>query len=211
MQVKLQSVSFIDMLPSSDHVPLSNVFNFFTTPACIDTSTCPSNKDNFNWDKAADKDLLDYKYLTRMYCNDIVVDVVKCHDVNCKSHEHIEQIDQLHTYLCSVQKYASDDSIPLCKIHTHHDYIVPRFNDYAKQLHSEARADYLLWKASGKPRAGLLYFNLCQSSIRFKRTLRECRQNGEIIGANEHAQSLMEKDMTSFWKGIKKNIIQKFH
>ena len=72
-------------------------------------------------------------------------------------------------------------------------------------MNSESRADYLLWKAPGKPRAGLLYFNMCQSRIRFKRTLRECRQNEEIIRANEHAKSLMEKDMTSFWKGIKKN------
>ena len=55
-----------------------------------------------------------------MYCNDIhVVDVVKCHDVNCKSHEHIEQIYQLYTQLCSVLKHASEDSIPICKIHTH--------------------------------------------------------------------------------------------
>ena len=35
--------------------------------------------------------------------------------------------------------------------------------------------------------------------------MRECRQNEETIRANEHAKSLMEKDMTSFWKGIKKN------
>ena len=41
------------------------------------------------------------------------------------------------------------------KIHTHHDYIVPGFNEFAKQLHSEARGDYLLWKASGKPSSGL--------------------------------------------------------
>ena len=54
MQAKLQSVSIIDMLPSSDHVPLSVVFTFITTPAFIDTSTCPSNKVNFNWDKATD-------------------------------------------------------------------------------------------------------------------------------------------------------------
>ena len=72
-------------------------------------------------------------------------------------------------------------------------------------MHSEARGDYLLWKASGKPRSGLLYLNMCQSRIRFKRTLRECRQNEEIIRANAHANSLMEKDMTSFWKGIKKD------
>ena len=55
-----------------------------TTTAFIDTTTCLSNKVNFNWDKATDKDLLDYKYFTRRYCNDIhVVDVVKCDDVNC--------------------------------------------------------------------------------------------------------------------------------
>ena len=47
---------------------------------------------------------------------------------------------------------------------------------------------------------------MCQSRIRFKRTLRECRQNEEIIRANAHANSLMEKNMTSFWKGIKKDI-----
>ena len=46
---------------------------------------------------------------------------------------------------------------------------------------------------------------MCQSRIRFKRTLRECRQNEEIIRANAHANSLMEEDMTSFWKGIKKD------
>ena len=72
-----------------------------------------------------------------MYCNDIhVVDVVECHDVNCMSHEHIEQIDQLYTQLCSVLKHANDDSIPVCKIHTHHDYIVPGFNKFAKQLYT---------------------------------------------------------------------------
>ena len=87
---------------------------------------------------------------------------------------------------------------------THHDYIVTGFNKFAKQFHNEARADYLLWKASGKPRAGLLYFNMCQSRTRFKRTLRERRQNEEIIRANEHAKSFINKYMTLCWKSIKK-------
>ena len=46
---------------------------------------------------------------------------------------------------------------------------------------------------------------MCQSRIGFKRILRECKQNEEIIRANEHAKSFMEKDMTSFWKDIKNN------
>ena len=87
------------------------VFNFNSTLAFIDSSTCPSNKVNCNWTKATDKDILDYSYLTSIYCKNIhVVDVVKCVDVNCKSHEHVEQIDQLYSQLCSVLKCASDDS-----------------------------------------------------------------------------------------------------
>ena len=46
---------------------------------------------------------------------------------------------------------------------------------------------------------------MCQFRIRFKRTLRECRKNEEIIRANAHANSLTEKDMTSFWKDIQKD------
>ena len=92
--------------------------------------------------------------------------------VSPMSIEHVEQIDQLYSQLCSVLKCASDDSFPICKIHSHHDYIVPGINGLAKQLHSEARADYLLWKVSGKPRAGLLYLHMCQSRIRFKRNVK---------------------------------------
>ena len=193
MQTKLHSIAILDMLPSSDHVPLSFVFDFNSSPTFNDTFTCPSNKTNFNWAIATDKDLTDYKYLTRIYCKDIHVnDVVKCSNVNCKSHDHLKQIDDLYSQLCSVLKHASNDSIPASKMYTHHDYIVPGFNEFAKQLHSEARAVYLLWTASVKPRAGLLYLSMCQSRIRFKRTLRKCRQNEETIRANAHANSLMK-------------------
>ena len=61
MQARLRSIAILDMLPSSDHIPLSFVFDFMCTLTSIDTYTCPSNKVNFNWTKATDKDLLDYK------------------------------------------------------------------------------------------------------------------------------------------------------
>ena len=46
MQARLHSVDILDMLLSSDHVPLSVVFNLNSTLAFIDSSTCPSNKVN---------------------------------------------------------------------------------------------------------------------------------------------------------------------
>ena len=131
MQTKLHLIAILDMLPSSDHVPLSFVFDFNFFPTFNDTFTCPSNKTNFNWAIATYKDLTDYKYLTRIYCKDIHVDdVVKCSDVNCNSHDHH---DDLYSQLCSVLKHASNDSIPATKMYIHHDYIVPGFNEFADQ------------------------------------------------------------------------------
>ena len=49
MQTKLHSIAILYMLPSSDHVLMSFVFDFNSTPTFIDTFTCPSNKTNFNW------------------------------------------------------------------------------------------------------------------------------------------------------------------
>ena len=72
------------------HCHLYLIFN--STPTFIDTLTCPSNKTNFSWAIATDKDLGDYKNLTRIYCKDVHVDdVVKCSDVNCKYHDHLKQ------------------------------------------------------------------------------------------------------------------------
>ena len=84
---------FIFIAWSSDHAPLSFVFDFNSTPTFIDPCTCLSNRTNFNW--------ADYKYLTRIYCKDIHVDdVVKCSDVNCKSHDHLKQIDDFAIMFC---------------------------------------------------------------------------------------------------------------
>ena len=92
MQTRLHSIVILDMLPSSDHGPLSFVFSFNCIQTFIDTSTCPAKLVNFNWTKATDNDLTDYKYLTCIYCKDIqAVYVVKCNDVNCKSHDHLNQ------------------------------------------------------------------------------------------------------------------------
>ena len=32
------------------------------------------------------------------------------------------------------------------------DYIVPRYNDYVKEVYTEARYYYILWRDMGKPK-----------------------------------------------------------
>ena len=38
-----------------------------------------------------------------------------------------------------------------------------------------------------------------------KYALRQCKQNKDAIMANEHATSLIDKDINSFWSGIRKS------
>ena len=43
-----------------------------------------------------------------------------------------------------------------------------------------------------------------RSRLRFRYTLRHCRQNEQSIRADMHAKAYLEKDTVSFWKGMKK-------
>ena len=93
--------------------------------------------------------------------------------------------------------------------HDCRDYIVPRFNEFANELHSAARDAYVAWRDAGRPRSGSLCSDMRRSRLRFRYTLRHCRQNEQSIRADMHAKAYLEKDMVSFWKGMKKENISR--
>ena len=78
------------------------------------------------------------------------------------------------------------------------------FNEYVKDLHCTARSDYVAWRDAGKQRSGVLCSNMRRSRLMFKYALRQCKRNEEAIRADQHAKSLFDKDMVSFWKHIRK-------
>ena len=78
--------------------------------------------------------------------------------------------------------------------------IVPGFNEFAKELHSAARDAYVAWRDAGRPRSGSLCSDMRRSRLRFRYTLRHCRQNEQSIRADMHAKAYLEKDMVSFSK-----------
>ena len=98
---------------------------------------------------------------------------------------------------------CSSSSIPTSKVKTSGDYVVPGFNEYAKELYTEARSCFIAWKSLGKPRAGLCYTDMCQSRLRNKIALKHCQRNEDSLRANALAKSYMQKDSYSFWKDIK--------
>ena len=151
-----------------------------------------------------DTDVAHYKKLTAENFSKLKIsDVIHCSNINCDSIEHHNQIDELYMKMCSIMMQCSSSSIPTSKVKTSGDYVVPGFNEYAKELHKEARSCFIAWKSLGKPRAGLCYIDMCQSRLRFESILKHCQRNEDSLRANALAKSYMQKDSYSFWKDIK--------
>ena len=189
---------------SSDHLALTVTFDIMCKPVTIDKHTCHSDKVRFVWDNATDTDVAHYKKLTAENFSKLKIsDVIHCSNINCDSIEHHNQIDELYMKMCSIMMQCSSSSIPTSKVKTSGDYVVPGFNEYAKELHKEARSCFIAWKSLGKPRVGLCYTDMCQSRLRFKSILKHCQRNEDSLRANALAKSYMQKDSYSFWKDIK--------
>ena len=62
---------------------------------------------------------------------------------------------------------------------------------------------------AGRPRSASLCSDMRRSRLRFRYTLRHCRQNEKSIRADMHTKAYLKKDMVSFWKGMKKESISR--
>ena len=77
------------------------------------------------------------------------------------------------------------------------DYIIPGWNDYVKETHSEARNCYILWHNMGKPKHNPV-FDLMQTRLHSKYLLKQRHQREEMACADVMATSMHSKDVTSF-------------
>ena len=136
-----------------------------------------------------------------------IVPAINCSDINCKSIEHRHEIDTFYSQICNALQSSTSSCIPSSKSSDSREYIlvVHGFNNYVKDLHSTARAGYVVWGDTGKPRSGALCSNMRSSRLKFKYALRQCKDNEDAIRSDQYAKSFLEKDMPSFWKNIRKH------
>ena len=208
IQNRLESISIIDKLPSSDHLRLSIIIDvqLQSTPSNFASCSSPRAKVSYNWAKASVNNVNDYcKQTYSNFAKISIVHALWCTDVNCKSIEHRQQVDSFYSQICGALQSSIFDCIPSSKPNNNHDYIVPGFNDYVKDLHSVARTDYVAWRYAGKPRSGSRCRNMRRSRLTFKYALRQCKKNEDAIRSDQYVKSLLDKDMVSCWKHINKS------
>ena len=86
------------------------------------------------------------------------------------------------------------------------EFGAPAQNNYLRNYISIdiARHDFVMWRSAGKPRFGKICLSMNQSRLRFKSALKYCQQNEIKMRADSLARSMMNNDMTGFWKDVHK-------
>ena len=202
---KVTSMNILDKMPSSDHLPLQAEIDvdFNCAFNLIDVNTCPRDIVSYKWSQCTPDDLYPYCCSTYALFSDIyVTPCVKCNNPDCNLASHKSDIDCLYQKICDSLENASKHCIRSSKIDYYKEHIVPGFNEHVNTI---ARHEYIAWRSAGKPRFGGICLSMNQSRLRFKSALKFCQHNENQMRADALERSMMNNDMTEFWKDVKKN------
>ena len=126
---------------------------------------------------------------------------MKCSDPNCQNPSHINDIDSFYDDIFTVLTECSES---LANVNnTRQMHTVPGRNVHVREVHATARDAYLLWKIGGRPRQGVVLYDLMRNyRLIFKQALRMCKNNKNAIIADKIAVNLCNKDDRTFWREI---------
>ena len=187
---------------SSDHLPLLlniKCKNIKDSTSCA-TSSC---KPCIKWSKLSDNVISQYQANTSSYFDSFVPDdnILYCKNTNCNLPDHLQSIDTLYDYIVKSLCVASESLLQKPYVR---DKQKPGWNMYCKDAYQQKRDAFILWKESGKPRAGPIYMIYKRSSLNFKYMMRFRKSQEAQILSNKLAQEMSAHDYDSFWKTVKK-------
>ena len=193
---------------SSDHLPLCCKTNIGTLAIpLVNNSDKTENVygHKIKWDNVDDVLKRKYNLISCELLEKINVpkNVIHCNDPYCKNSEHIQEITDLYDNIIDVLIKSSCSLQTQAKQTPRHKK-VPGWNDVCKQAHSEAREAFLMWRANGSKKQGVIYQIMCKSRAVFKSVLRQCRKEKDKHISDSLAKKHMSKDTRDFWKIVKK-------
>ncbi len=198
----------LDKCPSSDHLPVGLVIS-----TALTTERCVNNEKHadkitpiFRWSNAKDCNIKEYGKCSAVHLDRIhISDSCTCNNYNCSNREHISDIDNLFDDICNALRVSSLETITTCKKTLCQDYIVPGWNDYVKEAHTETRYYYIVWRDMGKPKHGPVCELMRKTRLHFKYMLKQCQQREDMARADAMAKSMQAKDANlskTYKKGI---------
>jgi exonuclease III len=149
---------------SSDHFPLCAELNVPVSK--IESEQCDSHSRecNIRWDKLSEHDLSIYKNASDESLKNIKLPLplLLCDDDQCTDERHLQQINSFYKDIIESLRESGDILAQMGDKHRNSE--IPGWNDYCKQLHTEAREAFLNWVSVGKPRAGPIHHFMQKNS-----------------------------------------------
>ena len=187
---------------TSDHMPI--LVTFDKSKAQVDNDNIPNSSVKVNWRGMAQHELQRYEELTEANLSKIKFDhgLMLCDDINCVNEEHIAAIDKFYNEIVKSLVISGNDFQTECKEKPAYQSI-PGWNEYCREVHSNARDAFLQWVFSGRPKHGVILQNMQSTRAAFKQAIRRCRASSSRVEADRLAHKLLMKDSKNFWKEIR--------
>ena len=210
--------SFIDSVVSrlqilyeymlSDHKPISLTLTDILDTILVEQPVLAASVSTRHcWDEIDDLTKFHYSsYVDQLLYNVKLPYELQCclaSGGRCDDSRHCIRVADYYRTVLSAVEYAIDAAIPYKK-HADSKYNVPGWNDYPREMHSDARNAYLEWSYAGKPRFGFLFQHMQRTRAKFKLAFRYCRQNDLQLRADACAANLTAKDPVRFWRSVKR-------
>ena len=97
-----------------------------------------------SWDKASDYHINSYHNAWESLLSNVRIpsDLLLCHNVLCEDVSHIPSLGHLYEDIVNALCTASAQHLPVKKAGSHP--IIPGWNDYIREAHTQARHSFLL-------------------------------------------------------------------
>ena len=162
---------------SSDHHPVSATVSLENLSTQTDSDSHGNYKQlSVRWENLKHEEILQYKLNSEVALSKVDLDhsLILCDDPHCSEMSHLNSIDRMYGATMEALMEASAELS--CKPKNGYQQ-VPGWNSFCKELHSQARDSYLLWRDHGKQRHGFLFNNMKRTKAQFKRALRHCKKD----------------------------------
>ncbi len=202
MHELIQDVCIKYKYVTSDHFPITASIDIDVPGIHLKKRNQPKVS-KVKWEKLSDTEIEQYTNNTRETLNTVHIqhDLLGCRNPSCKNEDHITALDKLYEDIVGALLKASSPLQTHCTVPKSEQ--IPGWNDYCKEMHSNARESFLYWRENGSPRTGPLFRIMTNTRAQFKRALRRCHANEKQAIADSLAKKLLLKDTNSFWNGVK--------
>ena len=146
---------------TSDHMPVLLTFDLGKATIDLDRTDEELSVRKIKWNKLSKEDLYQYHELTEHPLNGVRLnhELLLCDDTNCQFQAHQHSVDAMYNSIIQALKISGKEFTQERECSKRYN-IIPGWNEYCREVHSNARDAFITWAMNGRPRSGPLHRNM---------------------------------------------------